>query len=61
MDRLTSLLGEFDSIRECIAFPKNNQGRDTMMDAPSAITQEQLDELHIAVVAKEKKAAEEKK
>jgi len=59
-DRLTSLLGEFESIRECIAFPKNNQGRDTMIEAPSNITQQQLDELHVAVVAKEKKAEEKK-
>jgi aspartyl-tRNA synthetase len=64
MDRLTSLIGEFESIRECMAFPKNNQGRDTMIEAPSTITKEQLEELHIAVVVKEKKAAaatEEKK
>jgi len=55
---MTSLLGEFESIRECIAFPKNNQGRDTMIEAPSTITQAQLDELSIAVAIKKK---EEKK
>jgi aspartyl-tRNA synthetase len=56
LDRLVSLLGEFESIRECMAFPKNNMGRDTMTEAPSTITQEQLTELHLAVVAKEKPA-----
>jgi aspartyl-tRNA synthetase len=36
-----------DSIRDCIAFPKNNAGRDMMIDAPSRVEQEQLDELGI--------------
>jgi len=47
-DRLCSLLGGSDSIRDYIAFPKNNQGRDTMIDAPSFITTEQLDELSLS-------------
>lgn len=48
-DRLTSLFAGLDSIRDVIAFPKNNAGRDVMMDAPSPIAQEQLDELNLAV------------
>lgn len=47
-------LGGVESIRNFIAFPKNNQGRDTMIDAPAAITQAQLDELNVAVVSKKK-------
>ena len=45
LDRLVSLFAGLDSIRDCIAFPKNNQGRDVMIDAPSLIDTEQLDEL----------------
>ncbi len=45
LDRLVSLFAGLDSIRDCIAFPKNNSGRDVMIDAPSLIDQEQLDEL----------------
>lgn len=48
-DRLCSLFGGADSIRDFIAFPKNNAGRDTMIDTPSTISQEQLNELNIAV------------
>jgi aspartyl-tRNA synthetase len=48
-DRLCSLFGGSDSIRDYIAFPKNNSGRDVMIDAPSTIDQKQLDELKIAV------------
>ncbi|MFN0048924.1 MAG: aspartate--tRNA ligase [Cytophagales bacterium] len=48
-DRLCSLFGGVDSIRDFIAFPKNNAGRDTMIDSPSNIDQKQLNELHIAV------------
>ena len=51
-DRLCSLFGGADSIRDFIAFPKNNSGRDVMSQSPSPISQEQLDELQIAVVAK---------
>ncbi|KAA9340963.1 aspartate--tRNA ligase [Adhaeribacter soli] len=50
-DRLCSLFGGSESIRDYIAFPKNNAGRDVMIDAPSAIAQEQLDELQIDVKA----------
>lgn len=46
-DRLCSMFGGADSIRDFIAFPKNNSGRDMMIDAPSPIAQEQLDELNI--------------
>jgi len=49
LDRLCSLLGGADSIRDFIAFPKNNAGRDVMIDSPSAIPQHQLDELSIEV------------
>ena len=52
-DRLCSLFGGADSIRDFIAFPKNNAGRDMMIDTPSTISQEQLDEL--GIVVKEKK------
>ena len=48
LDRWVSIFAGLDSIRDCIAFPKNNSGRDVMLDAPSAIDQKQLDELHIA-------------
>ncbi|ALI99365.1 aspartate--tRNA ligase [Rufibacter tibetensis] len=48
-DRLCSLFGGADSIRDFIAFPKNNSGRDVMIDAPSSIAQAQLDELQIDV------------
>lgn len=51
-DRLVSLFGGSDSIRDFIAFPKNNAGRDVMIDAPSPISQEQLDELGLAIVSK---------
>ena len=48
-DRLCSLFGGADSIRDFIAFPKNNAGRDVMIDTPSTISAEQLDELGIAI------------
>ncbi|MEK6782543.1 MAG: aspartate--tRNA ligase [Bacteroidota bacterium] len=48
-DRLCSLFGGADSIRDFIAFPKNNSGRDLMIDTPSTISQDQLNELNIAV------------
>ena len=53
LDRWVSIFAGLDSIRDCIAFPKNNSGRDVMLDAPSAIDQKQLDELHLAVDVKE--------
>jgi aspartyl-tRNA synthetase len=46
-DRLCSLFGGADSIRDFIAFPKNNSGRDMMIDSPSPISPEQLQELQI--------------
>lgn len=48
-DRLCSMFGGADSIRDFIAFPKNNQGRDMMIDAPSNIDDKQLHELNIAL------------
>lgn len=48
-DRLCSLFGGSDSIRDYIAFPKNNSGRDVMIDAPSGISKEQLNELGITL------------
>ena len=53
LDRFVSLFAGLDSIRDCIAFPKNNSGRDVMLDAPGQIDQAQLDELHLAVNLKE--------
>jgi len=53
-DRLCSLFGGADSIRDFIAFPKNNAGRDMMIDTPSTISNEQLNELQIAVQEKKK-------
>ena len=50
LDRFVSLFAGLDSIRDCIAFPKNNAGRDVMIDAPSLIDQEQLDELYLSLV-----------
>lgn len=55
LDRLVSLFAGLDSIRDCIAFPKNNAGRDVMLDAPAALDQKQLDELALAVLAKPEK------
>ena len=49
LDRLVALLGGNEIIRDFIAFPKNNSGRDVMIDAPSALAQEQLDELSLDV------------
>lgn len=46
-DRLVAILGGQETIRDFIAFPKNNSGRDVMIDAPAAIDKEQLEELHI--------------
>ncbi len=51
-DRLCAVMNGQSSIRDFIAFPKNNQGRDMMIDAPSAIGQDQLDELTLVVKAK---------
>ncbi len=48
-DRLCAIFGGSDSIRDYIAFPKNNSGRDVMIDSPSTIAEEQLDELSIRV------------
>ena len=56
LDRWVSLFAGLDSIRDCIAFPKNNSGRDVMLDAPAALDQKQLDELAIALVEKPKQA-----
>lgn len=53
LDRFVSIMAGLDSIRDCIAFPKNNSGRDVMLDAPSAIDQKQLDELQISLVRPE--------
>ncbi len=53
LDRWVSLFAGLDSIRDCIAFPKNNSGRDVMLDAPAELDQSQLDELKIEVVKKE--------
>ena len=49
LDRLVAILGGQETIRDFIAFPKNNSGRDVMIDAPSAIDATQLNELHLKV------------
>lgn len=49
LDRFVSLFAGLDSIRDCIAFPKNNSGRDVMLDAPGVLDQIQLDELGLIV------------
>ncbi len=49
LDRVVSMLAGLDSIRDCIAFPKNNSGRDVMIDSPSAIDDVQLDELGLEI------------
>ena len=49
LDRWVSIFAGLDSIRDCIAFPKNNSGRDVMLDAPSFVDQKQLDEDFIAI------------
>ncbi len=49
LDRFVSMLAGLDSIRDCIAFPKNNSGRDVMCDAPSKIDPAQLEELYISL------------
>ena len=46
-DRLCAILGGSESIRDFIAFPKNNSGRDVMLDAPATIDQKQFEELQI--------------
>ena len=49
LDRFVSIMAGLDSIRDCIAFPKNNSGRDVMLDAPSHLASKQLEELKISV------------
>lgn len=53
LDRWVSLFAGLDSIRDCIAFPKNNSGRDVMLEAPSYVDQKQLDELNLVIDIKE--------
>ena len=55
LDRFVSIMAGLDSIRDCIAFPKNNSGRDVMLDAPSELDPKQLDELQLKVDLKESK------
>jgi aspartyl-tRNA synthetase len=54
-DRLVALLGGDEVIRDYIAFPKNNAGRDVMIDAPATVSEEQLDELSLRLNLQEKK------
>lgn len=49
LDRLVSIFAGLDSIRDCMAFPKNNSGRDVMLDAPSVLEESQLRELHLEI------------
>ena len=53
LDRWVSIFAGLDSIRDCIAFPKNNSGRDVMLDAPGYLDQKQLDELQLKLDLKE--------
>lgn len=53
LDRWVSIMAGLDSIRDCIAFPKNNSGRDVMLDAPAPLEQGQLDELNLVVKKEE--------
>lgn len=53
LDRLVAILGGQETIRDFIAFPKNNAGRDVMIDAPAAIDNKQLEELHLKVEIKQ--------
>ena len=52
LDRFVSIFAKLDSIRDCIAFPKNNSGRGVMLDAPGPLDQSQLDELQLKVDVK---------
>jgi aspartyl-tRNA synthetase len=52
LDRLVAILGGSETIRDFIAFPKNNGGRDVMIDAPAALTLEQLEELYLKTLTK---------
>ena len=54
LDRCLNIFAGLDSIRDCIAFPKNNSGRDVMLDAPTAVDPKQLDELFIKLDLKQK-------
>ena len=56
LDRFVSIMAGLDSIRDCIAFPKNNSGRDVMLDAPSCLDVKQLDELQIKVDLRQEKS-----
>ena len=49
LDRLVAILGGQETIRDFIAFPKNNAGRDVMIDAPAPIDDEQLNELNLSL------------
>ena len=53
-DRWVAMFGGQDSIRDFIAFPKNNSGRDVMLDTPSQISEKQLDELQITHIGRQK-------
>ena len=52
-DRWVALFAGIESIRDVIAFPKNNAGRDVMIDTPSTISQDQLKELHLKLDLKQ--------
>lgn len=53
LDRFVSIMAGLDSIRDCIAFPKNNSGRDVMLDAPGSLDPKQLEELNLVLNLKD--------
>jgi len=55
VDRMIMLISNEDNLREIIAFPKNKKARDVLMNAPSRVTKEQLDEVHVKIVVEESK------
>ena len=59
LDRMVMLLGEMNSIRDCIAFPKVQNSSDLMTEAPAPVADKQLDELAIAIRATEETSGEE--
>ena len=60
LDRFVSIMAGLDSIRDCIAFPKNNSGRDVMLDAPGELDPKQLEELQLSLDLRSSSSLQEK-